>query len=67
MRMDPKRYIEVMSSWLSIFTRGPVAPMYGVTEAQLGSIRVPTVVIPGNDKTHSMACGLKELPGRSAP
>ena len=57
MRMDPKRYIEVMSRWLEIFTRGPVAPMYGVTQAQLGSIRVPTVVIPGNDKTHSMPCG----------
>ena len=24
-----------MSSWLAIFTRGPVAPMYGVTDAQL--------------------------------
>jgi pimeloyl-ACP methyl ester carboxylesterase len=57
MRMDPERYIEVMSSWLAIFTRGPVAPMYGVTAAQLGSIKVPSVVIPGNDKTHSMACG----------
>ena len=57
MRMDPKRYIEVMSNWLAIFTRGPVAPMYGVTEAQLASIRVPSVVIPGNDKTHSMSCG----------
>jgi len=57
MRMDPERYIEVMSSWLAIFTRGPVAPMYGVTEAQLASIKVPTVVIPGNDKTHSMPCG----------
>ena len=57
MRMDPKRYIEVMSRWLDIFTRGPVSPMYGVTQAQLGSIRVPTVVIPGNDKTHSMPCG----------
>jgi pimeloyl-ACP methyl ester carboxylesterase len=57
MRMDPERYIEVMSSWLAIFTRGPVAPMYGVTPAQLGSIKVPSVVIPGNDKTHSMACG----------
>jgi len=57
MRMDPRRYIEVMTNWLEIFTRGPVAPMYGVTEAQLGSIRVPAVVIPGNDKTHSMACG----------
>jgi pimeloyl-ACP methyl ester carboxylesterase len=57
MRMDPKRYIEVMSSWLAIFTHGPVAPMYGVTEAQLASIRVPSIVIPGNDKTHSMSCG----------
>jgi pimeloyl-ACP methyl ester carboxylesterase len=57
MRLDPKRYIEVMSRWLEIFTRGPVAPMYGVTDAQLRSIRVPTVVIPGNDKTHSMPCG----------
>jgi pimeloyl-ACP methyl ester carboxylesterase len=57
MRMNPRRYIEVMSNWLAIFTRGPVAPMYGVTKAQLGSIRVPSVVIPGNDKTHSMSCG----------
>jgi pimeloyl-ACP methyl ester carboxylesterase len=57
MRMDPKRYIEVMSNWLAIFTRGPVAPMYGVTPSQLGSIKVPSVVIPGNDKTHSMPCG----------
>jgi pimeloyl-ACP methyl ester carboxylesterase len=66
MRMDPKRYIEVMSSWLAIFTRGPVSPMYGVTQAQLGSIKVPSVVIPGNDKTHSMSCGRaiqKLIPG----
>jgi pimeloyl-ACP methyl ester carboxylesterase len=57
MRMDPKRYIEVMSNWLAIFTRGPVAPMYGVTEAQLRSVGVPSIVVPGNDKTHSMSCG----------
>ena len=57
MRMDPKRYIEVMSNWLAIFTRGPVAPMYGVTDAQLASIRVPSICIPGNDKTHSMSHG----------
>ena len=66
LRMDPKRYIEVMSNWLAIFTRGPVAPMYGVTEAQLASIRVPSVVIPGNDKTHSGPCGRqiqKLIPG----
>jgi pimeloyl-ACP methyl ester carboxylesterase len=57
MAMDPQRYIEVMSRWLDIFTRGPVEPMYGVTEPQLHSIKVPAVVIPGNDKTHSMAAG----------
>jgi hypothetical protein len=66
MRMDPGRYIAVMSHWLDIFTRGPVSPMYGVTEAQLRSIRVPSIVIPGNDKTHSMPCGRaiqKLIPG----
>jgi len=57
MRMDPQRYIAVMSRWLEIFTRGPVSPMYGVSEAALRSIAVPSVVVPGNDKTHSMACG----------
>jgi pimeloyl-ACP methyl ester carboxylesterase len=66
MAMDPRRYIEVMSHWLSIFTRGPVKPMYGVTEAQLKSIRVPTIVMPGNDKTHSSVEGRaiqKAIPG----
>ena len=27
----------------------------GVTEAELQSIRTPTIIIPGNDKTHSSA------------
>ena len=55
--MDPQRYVSVMSRWLEIFTSGPVEPMYGVSERDLRSIAVPTVVIPGNDKTHSMAAG----------
>jgi hypothetical protein len=40
--------------------------MYGVTEAQLKAIRVPTIVIPGNDKTHSSVAGRdiqKLIPG----
>jgi pimeloyl-ACP methyl ester carboxylesterase len=57
MRMDPQRYIAVMTRWLEIFTRGPVSPMYGVPEEALRAIDVPTVVIPGNDRTHSMPCG----------
>jgi pimeloyl-ACP methyl ester carboxylesterase len=66
MKMDPARYIAVMENWQRIFTRGPVAPMYGVTEEQLRSIKVPTLVIPGNDKTHSGPCGRaiqKLIPG----
>jgi len=53
MKMDTQRYIAQMTRWLQIFTRGPVKPMYGVTEAQLKSIKVPSIVVPGNDKTHS--------------
>jgi hypothetical protein len=67
MRMDPQRYTAVMSRWLEIFTRGPVSPMYGVSEEALRSIAVPTVVVPGNDKTHSMAGGAPDpVPGMAA-
>lgn len=57
MRMDPESYIAVMSHWLERFSRGPVEPMYGVPEHALRSIAVPTVVIPGNDQTHSLTAG----------
>ncbi len=66
MKMDPKKYIEVMTHWLQIFTRGPVEPMYGVKEAQLRSIKVPTILIPGNDLTHNGPCGraiAQQIPG----
>ncbi len=66
MEMDPRRYIEVMSRWLDIFTSGPAAPMMGVREEALRAIDVPTLVIPGNDKTHSAPNGRivqKIIPG----
>lgn len=66
MKMDPKKYIEVMTHWLQIFTRGPVEPMYGVKEEKLRSIKVPTLLIPGNDLTHNGACGraiAQQIPG----
>ena len=31
--------------------------MIGCTEAQLQSIAVPTIIIPGNDRTHGHAVG----------
>jgi pimeloyl-ACP methyl ester carboxylesterase len=57
MRMDPRRYIEVMSRWRDLFVAGAQLPVMGVTEAELASIRVPAIVIPGNDKTHSSESG----------
>ncbi len=58
MAMNPKLYIEVMTGWLARFNAGTHLPVMGVTEAQLNSIKVPTLVIPGNDKTHSSASAL---------
>jgi len=57
MAMDPKDYIATMEHWLGIFTSGPIAPVLGMAEEQLRAIRVPTLVIPGNDKTHDSSGG----------
>jgi pimeloyl-ACP methyl ester carboxylesterase len=58
MAMDAQRYIAVMQHWLDIFLRGPRAPVLGLTDDALRSIRVPTIVVPGNDNTHSSVNGL---------
>jgi pimeloyl-ACP methyl ester carboxylesterase len=58
MATDPERFIQVMSRWLEQFTGAARSPVMGVSEADLGSIRVPALVIPGNDKTHSSLSGL---------
>jgi len=57
MKMDAKRYIEVMSRWRDNFLKGAHLPVMGVSEAELRSIKIPSVVIPGNDKTHSSESG----------
>ena len=58
MAMDPQHYIAVMQHWLDIFLRGPRAPVLGMAEEAMRSIKVPTLVVPGNDNTHSSANGL---------
>ncbi len=57
MKMDPKRYIQVMTRWRDNFVAGAHLPVMGVSEKELASIKVPTLVIPGNDKTHSSESG----------
>jgi pimeloyl-ACP methyl ester carboxylesterase len=59
MAMDPQRYIAVMRHWLDIFQKGPRAPVLGMTEAALRSIKVATIVVPGNDNTHASSNGIE--------
>jgi len=56
--LDPKRFIAVMTRWRECFTTSADLPIVGATEADLRSITIPTLVIPGNDRTHPMQAGL---------
>jgi len=58
MAMDPQEYIRVMEHWLSIFLKGPRKPVLGMEDDVLRAIRVPTIVVPGNDNTHASANGI---------
>jgi pimeloyl-ACP methyl ester carboxylesterase len=57
MAMDKDHYIQVMSLWLDVFQRGPVAPMLGVEQDVLRAIKAPVMVVPGNDRTHGRLSG----------
>ena len=57
MKMDPQRFIAVMSHWRDYFVRGADLPVIGATEAELKSIKVPACIIPGNDNTHGRQTG----------
>jgi hypothetical protein len=56
--MDAKRYVAIMRRWRELFVAGAHYPVLGVSEAELNALRVPTVIIPGNDQTHASASGL---------
>jgi pimeloyl-ACP methyl ester carboxylesterase len=57
MKMDVKEFIAAMEHWRGYFLRGADLPVIGVTDADLRSIRVPTCIVPGNDRTHGNAVG----------
>jgi pimeloyl-ACP methyl ester carboxylesterase len=57
MAMDAREYIRVMSRWLENFLSGPINPVMGITESELRAYRVPAMVVPGNDRTHSSVNG----------
>jgi pimeloyl-ACP methyl ester carboxylesterase len=55
MAMSPRKFIDVMTRWNEVFVAGGKYPVMGVSEDELKSIKAPTIIIPGNDKTHSSA------------
>ena len=57
MKMEPARFIAVMSRWREYFLKGADLPVIGATEADLRSIKVPACVVPGNDLTHGRQTG----------
>ncbi|MGH7032256.1 MAG: alpha/beta fold hydrolase [Stellaceae bacterium] len=57
LKLDPKRFIAQMARWREYFNRGADLPIIGASEDDLRSIKVPAVVIPGNDRTHGTETG----------
>jgi pimeloyl-ACP methyl ester carboxylesterase len=55
MAMDPEKFIVAMERWRRQFAEGAELPIIGASEKELNSIKVPTCIIPGNDKTHNHA------------
>lgn len=57
-RLPAEKFVDVLTKWKEIFVAGAHLPVLGVTAEELGSIKVPTIVIPGNDKVHSSSSGI---------
>ena len=53
MEMDDREYIAAISNWLALFEDVAHLPVMGISEYQLRAIKVPTMIIPGNDLVHS--------------
>ncbi len=57
MAMDPKAFIAAMERWREQFAKGAELPIIGASAQDLRSIKVPTCIVPGNDRTHNHAVG----------
>jgi pimeloyl-ACP methyl ester carboxylesterase len=57
MAMDPQRFIAVMAHWREYFIAGADQPVIGASAEQLRSIRIPTCIVPGNDRIHARRAG----------
>jgi pimeloyl-ACP methyl ester carboxylesterase len=57
MAFKPQDFIAIMRAWRAPFVAGAELPLIGTSEADLRSIKVPTCIIPGNDRTHDSKTG----------
>ena len=57
MKMNPERFIAVMSHWREYFIQGADLPVIGATEESLKSIAFPACIVPGNDLIHPRHIG----------
>jgi hypothetical protein len=57
MAMPVEKYVAVMQNWMDQFIAGASLPVMGVREDELRSMKIPAVLMPGNDLTHSSASG----------
>lgn len=57
MSMKAEDFIATLSKWKALFEKGARLPVMGVTEDELNSLKMPAIIIPGNDKTHNSESG----------
>ena len=51
--MDVGEFIAVMRRWSTFFSEGAHLPVIGATEAELSAIAIPTIIVSGDDDTHT--------------
>ncbi len=57
MNMDVNRFTASFSQWADGFLNDAAKPVIGATVEQLQSVKIPTLIVPGNDKTHDRNVG----------
>jgi len=57
--IDVNEFIRIQTNLLNKFLDGANYPVMGITKSELDSIKVPSLVIPGNDNTHNSVSGIE--------
>ena len=57
MNMNVVRFCASFEQWAQGFLQDAAKPVIGATTEQLQSIKVPVIVVPGNDRTHDRGVG----------